>query len=75
MDYTIIQGIMNWFGKIKVYHKYRYDTYDEALKVFNEIKHNQTSYDLKRNECLVTIMSNEKEKEKVLEYYKCYRKR
>ena len=72
MDYTIIQGVMNWFGKIKVYHKYRYDTYDEALKVFNEIKHNQASYDLKRNECLVTMVTNGTQ---VLDYLKSYRTR
>jgi hypothetical protein len=72
MDYTIIQGIMNWFGKIKVYHKYRYDTYDEALKVFNEIKHNQASYDLKHKECLVTMVTNGTQ---VLEYLKSYRTR
>ena len=72
MEFIILQGVMNWFDKIKVYHKYRYDSYTEALKVFNEIKDYQASYDLRKKECLVTILSNDTE---VLEYHKSYKAR
>ena len=73
MDHTIIQGTMKARGKFKFYHKYRYDSYNEALKVFNDIKDNSSSYELKKNESLVTVMYDEKSN--ILELYKSYRKR
>lgn len=72
MGYTILQGVMNWFDKIKVYQKYNYRSYPKALKVFNEIKDNQASYEIGKKECLVTILSNDTE---VLEYHKSYKAR
>ena len=73
MDYTILQGTSNKRDRFKVYHKYRYDSYNEAIKVFNEIKDNRSCYDLKKNEYVLTVMYDSKGEP--LELYKSYKKR
>lgn len=71
MHYTILQGVANKKDRFKVHHKYRYDSYEEVMKVFNEIKDNCSRYDLKKNECVLTVVYDNKGEP--LELYRCYK--